>query len=64
MLVEAVAKRRDNLKQKEVIHAAVLKINFSWVVLRKLEQGCCQNKKRGNEESAVGAVLTVSIKSL
>lgn len=51
VLVEAVAKRRDNLKQEEVIHAAVRKINLGWVVLRKLEQGCCQ-KKRGNEESA------------
>lgn len=59
MLVEAVAKRRDNLKQKEVIHAAVLKINFSWVVLRKLKQGCCQ-KKRGNEESAFDWVLMLS----
>lgn len=55
VLVEAVAKRRDNLKQKEVIHAVVLKINFSWVVLRKLKQGCCQKtkKKRGNEEPAL-----------
>lgn len=54
VLVEAVAKRRDNLKQKEVIHAAVLKINFSWVVLRKLKQGCCQKikkKKKGEMKS-------------
>lgn len=56
VLVEAVAKRRDHLKQEEVIHAAVRKINLGWVVLRKLEQGCCQ-KKRGNEESAFECVL-------
>lgn len=59
VLVEAVAKRRDNLKQKEVIHAAALKINFGWVVLRKLKQGCCQIKK-GNEESGFDWVLMLS----
>lgn len=50
VLLEAVAKRRINLKQKKdrfasVIYAAeVVKISLNWVVLRKIGQGCCQKK--------------------
>lgn len=48
--LEAVAKRRNRLKQKKdrfssLINAAeVVKINLNWVAHRKIGQGCCQIK--------------------
>lgn len=50
VLLEAVAKRRINLKQKKdhfstvICAAEVVKINLKWVALRKIGQGCCQKK--------------------
>lgn len=70
MLLEAVAKRRINLRQKKdhfssVTYAAeVVKINLNWVALKKIGQGCCQKKGklRVCVELRVDTVLTMSMK--